>query len=175
MAIDKTYENLMRTWQPQQKNLFEMTVEGVDQFVTDGGYLSLVLTSVSLPKEDSDEIVMPFLNTEIYYASKTKISEFTAEFKDFCDPNIMKSLIAWRKKVWDADTHRAGLAKDYKKTATLILYGPEWSIIRQWKLYGVWPKSLDPGTVSMDDTGQVQVSVSFRADKVKADAGLASV
>lgn len=174
MAVDKTFENQMRTWQPQQRNLFEMTVEGVSQFTTDSGFLSLVLTSVSLPSEDTDEIVMPFLNTEMYFASKTKIGEFTAEFKDFCDPNILQSLVSWRKMVWDADTHRAGLARDYKKTATLILYGPDWEIVRQWKIYGVWPKSLDLGNASMDDTAQVQVSVKFRADKVKADTGLSS-
>lgn len=181
--MKNVYEDEMRLWQPQQRNLFELTVPGLDTFA-EGGILSLALTMVALPTETTEKLTMPWLNAEVYFAGKTTIGEFAAEFNDFCDQNTWKALVDWRKQVWNIATHRAGLAADYKKSGTLKMFPPTLenstpssglgteSKVRTWEIKGLWPSSLDPGSASMDDTGRMTINCTLIADKAIPDVGM---
>lgn len=172
-----TYEDTMREWVPQQRNLFELTIVGLDTFL-DGGILALSLNSCALPREETEKITVPYLNTEMYFAGKTTIGEFATDFRDYCDQNTIDAILAWRRTVVTHYNHRSGLPADYKKTATLKMFSPDFdtgpTYIRSWELKGVWPMNHDLGTASMDDTGQLMISVTIVADKVEPGEGFSS-
>ena len=175
--MKNVYEDTMRNWQPQQRNLWELTVGGLDSFL-DGGILALSFNSVALPSEQTEKLTVPYLNSEMYFAGKTVIGEFGAEFRDYCDQNTIGALIAWRRTVWNPKTHRAGLAADYKKDAVLKLFSPDLTdgptYVRSWDIKGLWPSSHDPGQASMDDTSQMMIAVTLVADKALEDEGFSS-
>jgi len=173
--MKNVYEDVMRNWQPQQRNLYELVVDGLDDFF-EGGILSIALKTIALPSYTTDKITVPYLNTEVYFAGKTVIGEFGAEFMDFCDQNTMKAIKEWYYTVWNPETHRAGLAADYKKDATLTIYPPPLetatptsggttSTIRSWDIKGLWIQSMDLGSMSYDDSGQVMIPTTLIADK----------
>jgi hypothetical protein len=159
------YEDELRTSQPQHNNLFELQITGLEEFL-DGGVLFMTLTECDLPSETTNVISFPYLNTEIKYAGKTTINNLTMQFRDFCDLDVFGALLAWRQQVWDIDTHRAGLAADYKKSGILKMYSPDWeTYIRGWDLKGAWPDSTEPTGASSSDDSQKQISSTLVVDK----------
>lgn len=172
------YEDQIASWHPQQGNIWELTVPDlVDPGFGEGSTLVLALSSCALPSEQTEKLTVPYLNTEVYFAGKTTIGEFAAEFNDFADQDTLGKIIWWRKQVWDAERHRAGLAADYKKVGYLKLYSadlPSPTYTRVWRLLGLWPSSHDPGQAGMENTGQVKVSVTLIADKALPFSGFYS-
>jgi hypothetical protein len=172
MAIKNTHEDLMKKWQPQQKNLFELSVTGMGSLFNDdvSGTLLLSLASLTFPNYSTEEITVEYLNTEMYFAGKTTISNMTASFRDYCDQDTLAALKTWRRMVWNEKTHRAGLAADYKKTGTITIYPPDFGdggtlAKRSGTCEGLWPTSFDYDGLDMSDTGQLMVSVGLRCDK----------
>lgn len=172
-----TYEDTMRTWVPQQRHLWELTVLGMDTFL-DGGILALAVQDVTLPSETTDTIVVPYLNLDIKFAGKTTIGDFSAVFRDYCDQNTYDAILAWRRTVVTHYNNRAGLPADYKKDAVLKLFSPDLdtgpSYVRSWDIKGLWPSSHDPGGVSMSDSDQLTITVNLVADKAVPNEGFSS-
>lgn len=167
----------MRNWAIQTRNVWELTVTGLDTFL-DGGILALAIQDVSLPSETTDSIVVPYLNVDIKFAGKTTIGDFSATFRDYCDQNTYDAILAWRRTVVNHGLNRAGLPADYKKDAVLKLFSPDLdtgpTYIRSWDIKGLWPSSHDPGGVSMSDTDQLTISVNLVADKAIPNEGFSS-
>jgi hypothetical protein len=58
-----------------------------------------------------------------------------------------------------------GYAADYKRTAALNLYGPDYRTLRYWECQGVWPQAANFGTLDFGTSDRVQVEVTFRVDR----------
>lgn len=167
-----SHHDLIGQYTPRHRNHFELQVTGIPGFDTDDGILVISLKSVTLPKEETNVITLPYLNTELHYAGKTTVGQFEAEFYNFCDQDTYEKLRAWRKLVYDQDTQKQGLSSQYKKTGTLSLFSPDFeSYIQRWSLIGLWPNSDDLGTADMGSDEQIMIPVGFSADRVKMTHG----
>lgn len=127
--------------------------------------IQLSLASVSHPFNATEEKVIDYINEKIYYAGKTFYEPGTFSCWDFVDKPTYAALLRWRKQVYDHNTGKVGLSRDYKKTARLIMFGPDGSAERIWRLEGVWPVSVRGADFDMASADPQRIGVTFRYDK----------
>jgi len=169
----RNYHRELAKKTPRMRNHFELIGASVPGF-GDGQPLQISLKSVSLPKETTTPLELPYLNTTLKYAGKTEIDDFGAVFYDFLDMPTFQYLSEWRKQVFDQDTMQMGLASEYKKDDFILrLLGGKLNddFIRSWKLIGLWLSTLDPGDADMDSAEEIQVNCTLVADRVERFEG----
>lgn len=151
------------TFEPQRQNNFsiEIALEEADKDL-----IIMGLQGVPLPNESNDEIEIQYQNEKRYVAGPYTVDSTTLSIRDFVDMDTRGALMRWRKKVYDPATGQMGLAKNYKKTANIIMTAPDGSEERVCKLKGCWPQAVTGGNLSMDAGDQVLVEVTLRFDKV---------
>jgi hypothetical protein len=156
-------------FEPQRKNNFTLRIK-----IPGGGDEKVIqrsLDSFPFPKEGNDPILVNFGNETRKVAGIAKFEDCVLVLKDFADQPVMKDLIGWRRKVYDPVTGKIGLAKDYKSEGTLVLMAPDYSILRKWKLQGVWPSHMDPGGGDMNSNTNNTMSITLTIDKAVEDKG----
>lgn len=151
------------TFEPQRQNNFqiEIPLSGSDK-----DYISMSLQAVPLPNESNEEVEIKFQNESRYVAGKYKVDASQLSIRDYVDQDTRGAIMRWRKQVFDPQTGRVGLAADYKKTAHIVLHGPDGSTERVCKLIGCWPQAINGGTLNMDSAEQVMMEVVLRYDLV---------
>jgi len=123
------------------------------------------LESFTAPAESNDEIALHYANEVRYVAGKASFAAATLTLKDFVDMGVANAVIKWRRSVYNSETGSIGLAKDYKKNADLTLMAPDQSTVRIWKLVGVWPVSVNYGSLNMTQSSAVLIQLNLRYDK----------
>ena len=144
--------------EPKRLNRFEL-------LMTDD--LRLTCHSVSIPGISVDEVQIDRMHEKYYVAgSKITYEEVKLEFYDFVDNAASKALQAWYATIYDRGTSLMGYPANYKQDLTLLVYGPDHSVVESWLLIGSWPKDLKYGNMEWKDgTGVRNVSVSLRIDQ----------
>lgn len=133
-----------------------------------GGALELSLDSGSLPDVSVDEIELRYLNVKRYVAGAITYQQMPLVVKDFIDIGTATAIKAWHEQVANPKTNKVGLAKDYKKIGDLILCGPDGSFERTWRLFGVWPVSVNYGQLDMNQSDIVRINCVLRYDHAEA-------
>ena len=133
--------------------------------------LELSLRAGNLPTDANEEIVIPMLNANVYVAGKQTVEAISFTYNDYVDVDTMGVIGRWRRLVYNPETQEQGYAANYKKTASLILYGPDYSVERVWELQGLWPMSATNGAISYESSEIVQIEVSFRYDRAIQRSG----
>lgn len=123
------------------------------------------LESFAAPEESNDEITLNYGNEKRYVAGQAAFSTAELVLKDFVDMGVANAIIKWRRQVYNAETGSVGLARDYKKNADLTLMAPNQSVVRIWKLQGIWPSKVHYGDLNMATNGNVLVKVTLRYDR----------
>lgn len=128
--------------------------------------IELALDVGFLPNESSEPVEIHFVNEVVYVAGKPRFETGTLTLKDYVDQPVMKSVSDWRKKVYDPETGKIGLAKDYKVDASIVLFAPDGTYRREWTLRGCWPESVNyGGTLDMSTMEQNKIEITLRYDK----------
>lgn len=148
-------------YEPQRQHTWLITIFGLPG----ARNLELALRMGFLPSESNEEIEIPYMNSRVYVAGKYMVDAGSITFNDYVDINIMGIIAAWRKQVYDPETGGIGYAKDYKKQAEIILYGPSLKIERTWVLKGLWPQQINFGTIDYSSSDTVQIECTMRYDK----------
>jgi hypothetical protein len=130
------------------------------------------LESFEAPTETTEEIMLDYGSSKRYVAGKTTFATSVLVLKDFVDQGVANAIIKWRRQVFNADSDATGFARDYKKSADLILVAPDNSVSRIWKLYGVWPTSVHYGRLAMNQSEKVTISVTLRYDRALPGSNL---
>ncbi len=129
--------------------------------------VELSVLSFTVPNQSNEPITIPFLNEDRKVPGPITFEDATLVCVDYVDPNVLKSFLKWRDMVWDPKTGGIGLARDIKKDATLRTLGPANAsdYVRNWKLHGLWPRSLQHGEFNMAQrTEYKQLTVVFAVD-----------
>jgi len=124
------------------------------------------LESFGAPKESNETIELHHGNEVRKVAGKVSFEDITLVLKDFVDSKTAQAVAKWRRLVYNPETGSVGLARDYKKSADLIMFAPDLSSARVWKLFGVWPKDVDYGTLDMTSSDKVTLSLTLSIDRV---------
>lgn len=159
-----------KKFQLQRKNHFEvqfvMTEENDFQIDPD---LRFMLVSFPLPKETTESSDVSYFNQTIKTAGKTTFDTTTMVLRDAIEYDTEKNFLEWRKRVYDPETGKMGLAAEYKCNAKVFEYTPNGEEYRSWTLIGCWPSGIDYGEMTYDDGGEKQLSVTICYDYAYRD------
>jgi hypothetical protein len=146
--------------EPKRTNRFELLLEDD---------LRLTCHTVSIPGIKVEQVEINRMHNKYYVAgSKVEYDDVTLEFYDFIDNKAANALKDWYAKVYDQGTSLMGYPKDYKKDLTLLIYGPDHSVVESWLLVGAWIKDLKrPGLNWKDGTGTINITATLRIDEAK--------
>ena len=74
--------------------------------------------------------------------------------------------MAWQAKSGNPIEQTVGLQEDYKVSASLIEYPPDYSeVVRVWKLDGCWISDISEEDFSVDADGSRKISVTIQYDR----------
>ena len=148
---------------PQHQNNWMLEIAGLAGDAKD--LIVLSLQSGALPNESSDEVEIAYGNEKRYAAGQTTYETIPLVIRDWVDREVRKAVQDWRGLVYDPETGLVGLPSEYKKTADLILVASNNSVLRVCRLVGVWPQSVNGGTLDMTSSEQVLIEVNLRYDR----------
>ena len=151
----------LRQYQIQRKNHFEVTFNG--DYIDSG--LSFLVTSFSLPKEQTETFKANYFNDSVNLTGKTSFSESTLVIKDAINYDSEKQFLQWRLRVYNPKTGKVGYAEDYKCDATVKEFSPSGDVVREWTLIGCFPSSVEYGDLTYEDAGEKQIQVTIMYDK----------
>jgi len=152
-------------FEPQRQANWFIQIVGLTGGAAAEDILAFSLESGFLPNESNEEIEIQYANERRYVAGKALFETGSLVVKDFVDKGTADTVVKWRKTVYDQATGKVGLAKEYKKNASIVLFGPEGSFKREWRLEGVWPQAVNYGTLDMTANDKVTIEITLRYDK----------
>lgn len=166
--------NSSTLYEPQRSNHFEVYIY-LPKALTNGDaskanelaqYITLAVTSFSLPQITTDTVDIPYGNTKISLAGKASFSNADSlECIDYIGADIEGILYSWQNLVYNPETSQVGWAYNYKTKAQVVEYAGDGSCVSAWILEGVWPKSVTYGSgMSKDQGGLKKVTCSLSYD-----------
>lgn len=151
------------SFEPQREYNFFFEI-GLDT-PQDTETILLALEGAFTPSVNAAEVDLRYLNETRYVAGPITYDTGTLRLKDFVDRNTASVVTRWHNLVYDPIRGSVGLARNYKKTANIRLFGPDGSFERVWELRGVWPQGVRYGNLDMTSTGKGVIEVTVRYDK----------
>jgi hypothetical protein len=155
-------------FEPQRQNNGLLFIEGLEVFgdtLKPVSVITLSIESFPIPKQRNDAIELQFLNQTRKVAGPGMVDEVELVLKDFVDRETALVMQNWRNAVYDPQSGRLGLARDYKKQGEVHLFSPNGAIERRYKLLGIWPSVVDPGDVDMTGTDKMIMNCTLIIDK----------
>jgi hypothetical protein len=149
------------TVQPQNNWSLEVALSGAD-----GDLIVASLEAFTIPGATNEEIEVSYQNEVRKVAGRVTVDTQTLTLKDWVDQPILAAVLRWRKLVYDQATGKIGLAKNYKRTGTGILYAPDGSTERTVDLIGLWPTQDPQIALDMNSSEKVLLEVPLSCDKV---------
>ena len=146
--------------EPKRTNRFELLLEDD---------LRLTCHQVSIPSIKVTEVPIDRMHEKYYVASsKVEYDAVKLSFYDFVDNKAAKALLAWYAKVYEQGTSLMGYPADYKKDVTLLVYGPDHSIVESWLFVGAFPLDMVRGGMDWKEGTTVRnIEVNLRIDQAK--------
>lgn len=154
------------SYEPQRKNAFSFEVD----VPFEGGkeLIKLSLNKAFAPGYESETFEISYLNEKVQFAGKPKnIGEGAIELHDYVDQNVRNAILSWYFLVYNPTNGAVGLASDYKRDAYIVMFGPDGSNTRLWKLKGSFPFKVEPATggFSYEDNGASLITCNIKYDK----------
>lgn len=126
--------------------------------------LELALDSAFLPRIKFDTIEARDVNKKISFAGNVSTEHGKLVVKDYILAPVMSTIDSWIREVYDYTTDKPGIPSNYKKKAHIMITGPMAIPERAWELRGVWPVSVDYGTLDMNVTDIVKSTLELNYD-----------
>ena len=152
---------------PLMKNNFEIRIYNMDgsEPTEFAELLTLSTDEVGEIKEDQDAIVVHYGNGVIKFPGKVDYADVDWTLNCYCKPNVLESLRAWRKQVYDPETEKMGLPSEYMRTVYFLKYDGQGNIRDVIKCPGTWIAGLGNGAMAQGDSDIVKVSCTFKISK----------
>jgi hypothetical protein len=188
-------------YEPQRANSAILYIADVAGGSDSYDTLSLSLASFQLPKVQTGESVIPFLNEHRNYAGGTTYDRISVNFHDYVDRGVARILWAWRKLIQDPATGVKGYKSQYAKQGWIELYPPGAvsntqtsgaaslfsslvpgslgaqavagaGVVARYDIINMWPSHADFGDINYGSDDHVMISVTFMTDKFIPRDGL---
>ena len=157
-------------FEPQRK--YDWSLEIALDDAGDQVVIMQSLESCGGVKMSIEEIPLHYAAETRYVPGKVTFEEMELKLKDFVDIGSANALLKWFRQVYNPETGAVGLARNLKKNADLTLFAPDQTIVRIYKLIGLWPKKFEHGDFSMSENGMVLLTASLRYDRAIPGTGL---
>lgn len=161
-------------FEPQRGNNALLRIFGVPGDVVGPkgeSMLTLSLNGFGLPNFTVEALETFFLNERRKIAGTVSFEDMETTYKDFVDMPTANILKLWSEQVYDPATGNVGLARIYKKTALIELFGPNNTFKRYWFVQGLWPSVFNAGTIDMTSAEPVMITMTLTYDKCFAAKG----
>lgn len=149
--------------------LNNMTALGSDtkNFPNAQEYIRLSVASSSVPHFSQNPIEVRRGNTTVKYAGVMSFPSGSIQCYDFIGAETKDILMAWQAKSGNPLDQTVGLQNEYKYTATLVEYRPDYSggPVRTWKLEGCWISEISEPEYSVDSNDSRRISVTIQYDR----------
>lgn len=147
---------------PLTQNNFEIRIYNMDgssptEF---SDLLTLSTDEVNEITEDQDDITVHYGNGIIKFPGKVSFGDVSWTLNCYCEPNVLESLRAWRKQVYDPVTERMGLPSEYMRQAFFIKYDGQGGVRDVIRCPGTWIKGLNNGGMTQEG-GLVKVQTTL--------------
>jgi hypothetical protein len=150
-------------YEVQRTHNFEIRIHDIGNTEEE---IALAIEQGFLPNITIDPIELPKGNRTVKVAGRPTFDNGSITVKDWIGVDMEKLIYDWMKKVYDPDTDKVGFASDYKKPATIIELSPDGSIERHWDLEGVWPTSVNFGTLDNGSADKKTIEIQLAYDKI---------
>lgn len=167
----------------QRSNNFEFIVMDIDNIKRAGNYASdedaryanaqeilrMAVNETFVPHFTQGVIKIRRGNNELKFAGVPSFDSGSLRLVDYIGVDVVGILEAWQNLSYNADTEKVGLVEDYKKTAYLVEYSPDYQVVRRWKLVGCWISSIKEGSFSADSNEKRLIDVQIEYDRALLD------
>lgn len=123
--------------------------------------LTLSTDEVGEIAEEQDIITVHYGNGLIKFPSKVNFADVNWTLNCYCEPNVLESLRAWRRKVYDPDTEKMGLPSEYMRQVFFIKYDGQGNVRDVIRCPGTWIGALQNGSMNQTGGEIVKVQVPF--------------
>ncbi len=153
---------------PLTTNNFEVRVYNMDGTTPTefSDLLTLSTDEVGNISETQDVITVHYGNGLIKFPSKVQFQDVEWTLNCYCQPNVLESLRAWRKLVYNPDTERMGLPSEYMKQVFFIKYDGQGNVRDVIRCPGTWIGALDNGAMNQTGGDLVKIKVPFIISRV---------
>ena len=151
---------------PLMKNNFEIRIYNMDGSTPSefSDLLTLSTKSVGAIEETQDDITVDYGNGIIKFPQKVGYGDVDWTLACYCEPNVLESLRAWRRQVYDPDTEKMGLPSQYMRQVFFIKYDGQGNPRDIIRAPGTWIKDIKNGDMDQEG-GLVEVSVTLVISK----------
>ena len=134
--------------------------------------IRLSVSAASVPHFQQNAIEVRRGNTAIKYAGVLTWNSGSLECYDFIGAETKDILMAWQARSGNPMYQTVGRQADYKMTAYLIEYTPDYNeIVRTWRLDGCWISNIDEDGFSVDGGGQARkIRCTIEYDRAVVDS-----
>lgn len=122
--------------------------------------LTLSTDEVGEVSESQEAVTVHYGNGIIKFPNKVDYGEVDWTLNCYCEPNVLESLRAWRKQVYDPITEKMGLPSQYMRQVFFIKYDGQGNAKDVIRCPGTWIKDLqNGGMVQSGDLVKVRVQL----------------
>lgn len=161
-------------YEPQRSNCFKFVVDMTGITVDDFGVtvpnndlaktLELAVKASSVPQFTLEKLTINRGNSQVHFATKPTFKDGQITVHDYIGSHTKEVLLAWQRQAYNVHTQKVGLAKDYKRTATLYELTPDFQVVRTWKLHGCWISEISDPNYDMESTDARTMDVTIVYD-----------
>jgi hypothetical protein len=137
--------------------------------------LELSVSKSSVPHFSQGVIQVKRGNNTMKFAGTPEFKSGSLTVNDYIGSGVKDVLMAWQQKSYDVNTEKVGLAKDYKITAYLLEYTPDYQLVRTWRLEGCWISEIseDEYNHESNDKHTIQVTIEYDKAYMETNDGIA--
>lgn len=146
-------------YEPLKKNRWIM------RFPSELGIQEWQLLSGARPSTEQNEVELPFLNTSIYTLGRFTWNTLDVTLRDFIGPSTSQAVIEWLREHSESISGRQGYMAGYKKDIFLEMLDPAMVVVQKWLLNQTMMTNVDWGSLSMDDDGVADITMTLRFDR----------
>ena len=146
-------------YEPLRKNRFIL------RFPDELGIQEWWVSTTSRPKYTSDEVAIPFLNTETYVIGRFRWESISVTFRDPIGPSATQALMEWVRLHSESVTGRQGYAAGYKKDVELEMLDPTGVVVEKWILEQCMITKSTWDNVSYSDDKLAGLDVTLQMDR----------
>lgn len=152
---------------PLMTNNFEIRIYNMDGTTPAefSDLLTLSTDEVGQISESEDAITVHYGNGVIKFPGKVDYGEVDWSLNCYCEPNVLESLRAWRKLVYDPTTEKMGLPSQYMRQVFFIKYDGQGNPRDVIRAPGTWIKDLNNGDMQQGGGDLVKVRVTLVISK----------
>lgn len=137
--------------------------------------ICLVLKEAARPKVNLEDVLMHHNQEEVHVAGKTSWDDISMTWYDVeNDPDASDAMWSWFNKVNILEGGQAGnvyAPDEYKAhVTTLQMLNGMGEPNETWELYNGWPKDMNWGDLTYENSDLATVEVTYRIDRAKRKA-----